>query len=111
MKQAMKKMGITTEEIENVQEVIIRTPTLEYVIKNASVSVMGMQGQKTYQIMGETETRPRGIKGSEESDIEMPAEDVELVMSQTGCDANTAIKALQSCGGQPAEAIIKIMTS
>jgi len=111
MKQAMKKMGITTEEIENVQEVIIRTPALEYVIRNASVSVMGVQGQKTYQIMGETETRPRSSQGSASPEPEMPSEDVELVMSQTGCDTATAVKALQSCGGQPAEAIIKIMTS
>lgn len=111
MKQAMKKMGITTEEIENVQEVIIRTPTLEYVIKNASVSIMGVQGQKTYQIMGEAETRPRTAGGPEETGPEVPSEDVELVMSQTGCDASTAAEALRSCGGQPAEAIIKIITS
>lgn len=110
MKQAMRKMGITTEEIDNVEEVVIRTPTTEYVIKNASVSVMGVQGQKTYQVMGEAVTRPRQQGQAEETEA-APAEDVELVMSQTGCDAATARKALQESGGQPAEAILKIMTS
>jgi nascent polypeptide-associated complex subunit alpha len=110
MKQAMRKMGITTEEIENVEEVVIRTPSVEYVIKNASVSVMGVQGQKTYQVMGDAVTRPRA-QACESQEEEMPPEDVELVMSQTGCDSATARQALKECGGQPAEAIIKVMTS
>ena len=55
---------------------------------------------------------PAGAAPAEEEPAEAaPAEDVELVMSQTGCDAATARKALQESGGQPAEAILKIMTS
>jgi nascent polypeptide-associated complex subunit alpha len=71
---------------------------------------MGVQGQKTYQVMGDAVTRPRA-QACESQEEEMPPEDVELVMSQTGCDSATARQALKECGGQPAEAIIKVMTS
>jgi nascent polypeptide-associated complex subunit alpha len=40
----------------------------------------------------------------------MPEEDIELVMSQTGCGRDAAIKALEENSGQPAEAILQIMT-
>ena len=39
-----------------------------------------------------------------------PEEDVELVMSQVNCDREKAIAALEATDGQPAEAIIKIMS-
>jgi len=109
MKQAMRKMGIRNEEIRNVTEVIIRTTSEEIVISNASVNIMEVQGTKTYQISGEPESRPLGSV-SESSASVLPEEDIELVMSQTGCDRDAAIKALEENDGQPAEAIISIMT-
>ena len=45
-----------------------------------------------------------------EAKVSFPQEDVELVMSQTGCDAQKAVAALEAVDGQPAEAIIKIMS-
>jgi nascent polypeptide-associated complex subunit alpha len=36
-------------------------------------------------------------------------DDINIVMSQTGCDRDTAIKALKDADGQPAEAIMKII--
>ncbi|OPY31404.1 MAG: Nascent polypeptide-associated complex protein [Methanomassiliicoccales archaeon PtaU1.Bin124] len=115
MKQAMKRMGITTDEINGVEEVIIRTKDKEYVITDAQVSIMTMQGQKTYQIVGETEVRGRtqaasGPAGPAPVEA-LPEEDVQLVMSQTGCDRDKAVAALKATDGQPAEAIIKIMSS
>ena len=110
MKQAMKKMGIRNTELKDVIEVIIRMPNEELVFKNPEVGVMEVQGSKTYQISGEPESVPVGEIDEVTGDV-IPAEDIELVMSQTGCDKETAVSALQECGGQPAEAIIKIMTS
>ena len=46
MKQAMKRMGITTEDINDVVEVVIRTKTKEYIIKEAAVTVDGCPGPK-----------------------------------------------------------------
>jgi len=108
MKQAMKRMGISTEDIQGVEEVIIRTADKEYVIKEATVSCVVMQGQKTYQVVGDAEVRPRQAVKAEEPGI--PEDDVRLVMSQTGVSKEKALQALKECDGEPAEAILKIMS-
>ena len=109
MRQAMKKMGITNKNIDDVIEVVIRTRTKEIVITNAEVSVMTMQGVDTYQVNGTAVERAPGEQ-SETVVASFPNEDIELVMSQTNCDRDKAIAALEACDGQPAEAILKIMT-
>ena len=108
MKQAMKKMGIKQNAIEGVTEVVIRTNDKEIVIRNAEVVCIEMGGSKSYQIAGVEEERAPGSSG--EAPVSFPQEDVDLVMSQTGCDAAKAVAALEATDGQPAEAIIKIMT-
>ncbi len=112
VKQAMKRLGIKSEDIEGVEEVIIRTKTKEYIIKDAAVTLMEMQGQKTFQVLGEAEIKPRSISvEKKEEETKIPEEDVQLVMGQTGCSEEKAIQALKETGGQPAEAILKIMSS
>ena len=49
------------------------------------------------------------IFGSEET-TSIPNEDIELVASQAGVSHEDAKKALEECGGEPAEAIIKLMS-
>ena len=107
MKQAMKKMGITNASI-NAIEVIIRFPDKDIVISDPDVNAMTMQGSTTYQISGIVSERAPG-KVSDDV-LSIPEEDIELVISQTQCDREKAIEALEACGGQPAEAILKIMT-
>lgn len=112
MKQAMKRMGISTEEISGVEEVVIRTRDKEYVIKDAAVTIMDVQGQRTYQIVGEASVSARSAAPAAKSaEPQLPEEDVELVMTQTGAGREQAVKALKECGGQPAEAILKIMSA
>ncbi len=112
MKQAMKRLGITTEELKGVEEVIIRTQTKEYVLTEAAVTLMDMQGQKTFQVVGEAIVRDRqGSEATKPAEPAVPEEDIQLVMGQTGCDRERAIKALKDAGGQPAEAILGIMSS
>ena len=108
MQQAMKKMGIKQTEMNNVTEVVIRTTDSEIVITNAEVVCVDMQGSRSYQISGTEETRPLGSQSS--STASFPNEDIELVMSQTQCTREKAIEALDAVNGQPAEAILKIMT-
>jgi nascent polypeptide-associated complex subunit alpha len=110
MKAMMKRMGISQEEVPDVEEVVIRTRDKEMVFKDAAVTVTVVQGQKTYQIMGtpsEREKRP----DKETEDKGPPKEDVRLVMEQTGCTEAEARKALEDSDGAPAEAILKIMSS
>jgi nascent polypeptide-associated complex subunit alpha len=114
MKQAMRKMGISTEELTDVQEIVILTKTKEYVFKEAEVTIMTVQGQKTFQVVGEPEVRPRSAgtaipNATAPAEAGLPEEDVTLVMEQTGASREKAIEALKSTDGQPAEAILKIM--
>ena len=114
MKQAMRKMGISTEELTDVQEIIILTKSKEYVFKEAEVTIMTVQGQKTFQVVGEPEVRPRSVANvkpgaADPAAVGLPEEDVTLVMEQTGASREKAIEALKATDGQPAEAILKIM--
>ena len=108
MKQAMKKMGIKQSSIDGVTEVVIRTKDKELVVKNADVICIEMGGSVSYQVSGVTEERAIGADGVAKATV--PEEDVELVMSQVNCDREKAIAALEATDGQPAEAIIKIMS-
>jgi nascent polypeptide-associated complex subunit alpha len=116
VKQAMRKLGIETEDLEDVQDVVIRTKSKQYVITDASVTIMTAQGQKTYQITGETEIlplsqAPAAAKVEIPASTQVPEEDIKLVMSQTGASREKAIDALRATDGQPAEAIIKLISS
>jgi len=108
MKQAMKKMGIKQSAIDGVTEVVIRTKDKEYVVKNAEVLCIEMGGSTSYQVSGVTEERTIGADGKVAPTF--PEEDVSLVMSQTNCDREKAVAALEAVDRQPAEAIIKIMS-
>jgi nascent polypeptide-associated complex subunit alpha len=98
--QMMKKLGINVKEIENVQKVIIQTDKKEYIFDSAEVTIMDAQGQKTFQISG----RPKVIDRKEE----IPEEDIELIIEQTGKTAEEAKKALEETNGDIAEAIMKL---
>jgi nascent polypeptide-associated complex subunit alpha len=100
MNQMMKRLGIQVKEIENVKKVIIQTDTKEYIFDDAEVTMMDAQGQKTYQITGKVR-----IVSKEE---EIPKEDIDLIVEQTGKSAEEAEKALKETKGDIAEAILKL---
>ena len=100
MNQMMKRLGIQVKEIENVKKVIIQTDTKEYIFDEADVTMMDAQGQKTYQITG----KPRIVSKEEE----IPKDDIDLVVEQTGKSTEEAKKALKETKGDIAEAIMKL---
>ncbi len=105
MKKLQKQLQSSTEEID-ATEVIIRTKEKELYFSNPSVNAMNLMGQQTYQIVGEPQERSLG---GEEDSQNIPNEDIELVASQAGVSNEEAQTALEECGGEPAEAIIKLM--
>ncbi len=100
MNQMMRKLGINVKEIKNVKKVIIQTDKKQYVFDHAEVTIMNAQGEKTYQIAG----TPK-IKALPE---EIPKEDVELIINQTGASADEAKEALKNTKGDIAEAIMQL---
>ena len=105
----MKQMGL--KEIEDVQEVIIRTLEKELVIKEPQVTVMTQAGQKLWQVVGQSaEERPLSGELEEEAVAVIPEEDVHLVAQQAGVDVETARAALVDAGGDLAKAILALKT-
>jgi len=112
MRQAMKRMGIEQEELEGVEEVVIRTANKEYVIRDPNVTAMTAQGQKIWTVVGEPIVRDRAeakkVEGSKT--VKIPEEDVQLVAEKAGVSEEEARRALEDSGGEPAEAIIRLMS-
>ncbi|WP_445474415.1 nascent polypeptide-associated complex protein [Methanococcoides methylutens] len=100
VKQMMKQMGINIDEIEDVEQVIIRTADKDIVFNDASVSIMNAQGVDTYQVTGTPMDVPR--------EVVIPEDDVRLVAEQTGASEDAALDALKNANGDLAEAILAL---
>ncbi|MHB8352420.1 MAG: nascent polypeptide-associated complex protein [Thermoplasmata archaeon] len=121
MQLMMKRLGMTTEEIGDVEEVILRTATEEHVFDRPEVSILTVQGVTTYQVVGTPRRRPRSAGVPLASDgtaasaapaapAGPPEEDIRLVMEQAGVERAEAIRALAAHDGQPAEAILSVLS-
>lgn len=107
MQHMMKRLGINVREIENVEEIIIRTDTKNYIFDDAEVTVMDAQGQKTYQISGKPRIVDRKDKVEVKEEV-IPEQDINLVAEKTGKSKDQAKKALEETKGDIAEAIMKL---
>ena len=105
-KRMMEKMGMKVDEIQGVNEVLIRTATREIIIEEPVVTSVVVQGQKMYQITGGS-THERA-PSAEAAPPEIPEEDVKLVAEQTGKTIDEARAALKESGGDLAEAILRL---
>ena len=121
MKQMMNQMGIDLTELD-AEEVIIRTPDEELVFHDADVQKMDAQGQATYQIVGEPDTRPRGDESAIEAPTDdesadddddsdaggIPESDIEIVAGRTGATNEEAREALEATDGDLAAAVERL---
>ena len=116
MKQMMEQMGIDFDELD-AQEVIIRTSDEDLVFTDADVTRMDAQGQQTYQVVGEPESREAGAAGgaadaadadTDDEDAggaEIPDDDVELVAMRADVPEDDAREALEENDGDLAAAV------
>jgi nascent polypeptide-associated complex subunit alpha len=116
MEMMMRRLGMTSEPVADVEEVIVRTRTKEHVFAQPEVTVLTVQGVRTYQVVGQPVIRARGSVGAPAAARELPAapagppeEDVRLVMDQANVSREEAVEALRQAHGEPAEAIMKIL--
>ena len=116
MEQMMRRLGMTSEPIPDVEEVIVRTRSKEHVFQQPEVTVLTVQGVRTYQVVGQPVVRPRGSSDAPGGGVPAvapvgpPEEDVRLVMEQANVSREEALEALLQSKGEPAEAIMKILT-
>jgi nascent polypeptide-associated complex subunit alpha len=120
MQLMMRRLGMKTEEVEDVEEVIVRTRTKEHVFAAPEVTILTVQGVRTYQVVGEPAIRPRGTGGTASAPAAPasapvpeptgpPEEDVTLVMDQAHVSREEALEALMRAHGAPAEAIMALL--
>jgi nascent polypeptide-associated complex subunit alpha len=105
----MQRMGMNMEGVEDVEEVIIRTPTKEIVIEAPEVAIVGVQGQKIFQVAG-GKVSERAPQARAAAAPAVSEEDVSLVSAQTGKSAEDARRALIECQGDLARAILLLQS-
>ena len=98
----LERMGVCMEQIENVEEVIIRMPDRDLVIKNANVSEMKMKGTKMFQVVGDD------IEERMREKPKYTREDVLLVAQQANVSEAKAEQALKDTEGDLAQAVLRL---
>ncbi|MFX1295387.1 MAG: nascent polypeptide-associated complex protein [Promethearchaeota archaeon] len=117
MKKMMRKLSkqgqMDLDEIENVEEVIIRTVENEIVIEGPQVTRIEIPGQgEVFQVVGKgierskisEEKKTEEVQTTEE--IEVSPEDAQLVAQQAGVSIEEGIAALKQTNGDLAKAIL-----
>ena len=108
MRRAMSRMGVTVDELSNAEKVEITLPDKVLEIRSPAITVMKMEGQTIYQIVGEPVEKPKGsaVEAEPLDEVQIPDEDVQLVAAQAGVSLDAARKALQATRGDLAQAIL-----
>jgi len=107
-KRMMQRLGMKVDEVPNAKQVIIRTENKDILIDNPDVAVIEVQGQRMFQIVGGRVSEERVTKDVIEEEI--PNEDVQLVVNQTGKSLSEVKAALKETNGDLAKAILLLQS-
>lgn len=102
----MQRMGMNMETVEDVTEVVVKTPNRDIVIERPEVAILQVQGQRIYQVAGGTVHE----KAPERKTSTVSEEDARLVANQTGKGIEEARKALEETGGDLGKAILLLQS-
>lgn len=100
MRRMVAKMGLDMQEIDNVQEVIIKTDKKEIILAKPQVTEMKSKDGSIFTINADS---------YEERELEVPIfsdEDIDLICQQTGVSKERAQEALAESDGELARAIL-----
>ena len=102
LKKMMDSMGMKNTEIDAAR-VVIEGREKNIIIEQPAVTMIEMQGVKTFQITGSIKEEEKQVS------VEISEDDIELVREQTGIDDNDKIRnALEKSGGDIASAILSL---
>ncbi len=96
MQAMMKQMGMSQEEI-NAKRVVIEKEDGNLVIENPSVTKINMQGQESFQIVGDVSEESGGFSD----------EDIQTIIEKTNSTEEQTKKTLEKTGDL-AEAILEL---
>lgn len=100
MRRMVEKMGLDMKEIQNVQEVIIKTDKKEIILAKPQVTEMKSKESSIFTVNAES---------YEERELEVQIfsdEDIDLICQQTGATKERAQEALAESDGELARAIM-----
>ncbi len=106
----MQRMGMNMEAVNDVEEVIIRTPSKEIVIAGPEVAIVNVQGQKIFQVAGGDISERAPQRNAASSSVKISEEDAQLVAGQTGKSLDQARQALKDSEGDLAKAILLLQS-
>ena len=98
----MEQMGMKVEPLDDVVQVVIRTPRKEIVIDGPEVTLTRIQGQAVYQVMGGSTSE----KALETKLAPVSEDDVQLVAQQANVTNDQARRVLEETKGDLAQAIL-----
>jgi nascent polypeptide-associated complex subunit alpha len=111
IRRMMQQAGIKSSEMDGVIQVDFLFSDKKISVKNPQVTILDIQGTRTYQVVGGQEVSGAEAEVPKSKDSDINEEDLKLVMQKTGVDREKAIESLRKNGYKPAEAIIALMTS
>ena len=109
-KRMMQRMGMSMDNVQDVNQVIIKTNNKDIVIDQPEVAILNMQGKKIYQVIGGTVTEKAPERTAATAKPALAEEDIQLVADQTGKSTDEARKALEECEGDLAKAILLLQS-
>ncbi len=104
-KRMMQRMGLSMDNVPDVEQVVIKTRLKEIVIEEPDVAVLEVQGQRVFQVAG-----GKISEKAVERKLVVAEEDVRLVADQTGKSVEEARRALEECDGDLAKAILLLQS-
>ncbi|MFG1446295.1 MAG: nascent polypeptide-associated complex protein [Thermoplasmatales archaeon] len=110
IRRMMQQAGIKSSEMDGVIQVDFILSDKKISVKGPQVTILDIQGTRTYQVVGGQEVTGDIGEAPRAKDADINEDDLNLVMQKTGVDREKGIEALRKNGYKPAEAIIALMT-
>lgn len=97
-------LGLDLKELGTADEILIRFPDKQLVLRGASVIQVNLEGERVFQLIG-GEVEEKAVEEVIEEYVP-PDEDVALVAAQAGVDEDLAREVLKEVKGDLAKAIL-----
>jgi len=97
-------LGLDLKELGTADEILIRFPDKQLVLRGASVIQVNLEGERVFQLIG-GEVEEKAVEEMIEEYVP-PDEDVALVAAQAGVDEDLAREVLKEVKGDLAKAIL-----
>ena len=97
-------LGLDLKELGTADEILIRFPDKQLVLRGASVIRVNLEGERVFQLIG-GEVEEKAVEEMIEEYVP-PDEDVALVAAQAGVDEDLAREVLKEVKGDLAKAIL-----